>query len=111
MRSLIAAMSDEMVRLVESGVNEEELQKAKEGYLQTSKRQRTGDAGLLGMIHSQLSNDRTMQFVHDREERIRELTKADVDKSIKKMVDVKKLIIVTAGDFANNPQEKEKNDK
>ncbi len=108
---LIAAMSDEMVRLVESGVNEEELQKAKEGYLQTSKRQRTGDAGLLGMIHSQLSNDRTMQFVHDREERIRELTKADVDKSIKKMVDVKKLIIVTAGDFANNPQEKEKNDK
>ena len=71
------------------------------------KRQRTSDRGLLGMIHGQLNNNRTMKFVEDRESKIRNLTKDEVNKAIKKIVKVKDLIIVTAGDFEKNSENKD----
>ncbi len=103
---LVAAMADEMVRLAESGVKDDELEKAKQGMLQSLKRQRTSDRGLLSMIHSQLNNNRTMEFVADRESKIKNLTKEDVNKAIKKIVQVKKLIVITAGDFEKKNSEK-----
>ena len=105
---LVAAMEDEMVRLVESGVKEDELEKAKQGMLQSLKRQRTSDGGLLSMIHSQLNNDRTMDFVAKREAKIKGLTKDQVDKAIKKIVKVKDLIVITAGDFEGNSADDKK---
>ena len=106
--ALVDAMGDEMKRLRDSGVTDEEVEKAKQGLLQSNKRQRTNDQALLQMIHSQLSNDRTMDFVEEREGRIRGLTKQQVDGAIKQMLKLENLIIITAGDFDKEEKQADK---
>jgi zinc protease len=43
--------------------------------------------------------DRTFEFVREREERVAQLTPADIHAAFKKHIDPTKLVIIRAGDF------------
>lgn len=97
---VISTIDEEVTRMLESGVTEEELGKAKESYLKTRQGRRAQDSALAGLLMSNLSNDRTMEFQKVSDARIENLSKADVDEALRRHFKKDNLIIITAGDFA-----------
>ncbi len=96
---VVAAIDDELTRMLESGVTLDELERAKASYLQNRQGGRAQDQRLVGMLINNLRTDRTMKFQQESDTRIANLTKEQVDDTIRKYVEPKKLIIITAGDF------------
>ncbi|MEM9644809.1 MAG: insulinase family protein, partial [Planctomycetota bacterium] len=98
---LVSVIQEELHRLRDDGVTEDELAGAKESYLQKRQLGRTQDNNLAGKLLGNLFNDRTMQFDADFETRISETTLEQVNEAIRKFIDPEKMVIVTAGDFEN----------
>ena len=96
---VVSTIDEEVSRLLESGVTNEELDKAKASYLKTRQGNRAQDGALASMLMSNLSNNRTMEFQKTSDARIEGLTKEQVDEAIRRNLKKDKLIIVTAGDF------------
>jgi zinc protease len=95
---------EELNRLVNDGVTAEELDKAREGYLQALKVGRSSDAALAGSLGSLRHLDRTMRWEGDLEKKISALTPEQVGKALKRHIDPKKLVTVSAGDFGSDPE-------
>jgi zinc protease len=93
---------EELDRLLRDGVTIEELNRAREGYLQAVKVARANDAALAGRLDNLRHLDRTMAWESDLEKQITALSPEQVDAALKRSIDPKKLVIVSAGDF---PQE------
>lgn len=100
------AVREEIETLLKNGPTEEELKKAKEGYLQRQEVSRTDDATLAQQLNTTLLVGRTMAFTRDQEAKIAALTAEEVTEALRKYVDVKRLHIVTAGDFAKLQEKK-----
>ena len=96
---LIEVMMEEIKRLREEGVTADELANAKTSYLQAARVRRTGDPSLAGRLLSTMFNERTMQYVADHEQQIRDATIEGVNAAIKKYIDPDKLVMAIAGDF------------
>ena len=94
------AISEEIARLMASGITEAELAKAQQGYLQQQQVARTSDAGLAGALADGLYVGRTMAYYADLEKKIAALKPQQVVETFKKRIDPKRLVIVDAGDFA-----------
>jgi zinc protease len=92
-------VQEELDRFVKDGVTPEELEKAKQGYLQARKVARSSDAALAGTLSNLRHFGRTMEYEADLEKKIAGLTVEQVGAALRKNIDPKKLIIVTAGDF------------
>jgi zinc protease len=90
---------DELDRLVREGVTAEELDRSRDGYLQSLKLGRASDPGLAATLSNLRHLDRTMAWEADLEKKIAALTPAQVNSALKCHLDPKKLVIVTAGDF------------
>jgi zinc protease len=93
------AIQEEFDRLLRDGVSKEELDKARQGFLQSQKVRRTTDGALAGLLSELSHTGRTMEFVAELEKKIAALTPEEVLAAAKKHFDSKKLVIVTAGDF------------
>jgi zinc protease len=93
------AIQEEFEGLVADGVNQEELDRAKQGYLQFQKVRRTSDMGLTGMLSELSHQGRTMKFTADLEEKVNELTPEQVAAAVRKHLHPQDLVIVRAGDF------------
>jgi zinc protease len=93
---------EELDRLLRDGVTAEELNKAREGYLQALKVGRSSDGALAGSLGSLRHLDRTMLWEADLEQKISALTPGQVGEAMKRHIDPKKLVIVNAGDFGGN---------
>lgn len=102
------AMKEEIEKLLKDGVTEKELEDAKQGYLQNEAVDRSKDETLAATLNSTSLNNRTMQRYADLETRINSLSADEVKKAMRKHVDPKKLVIVTAGDFAKAKAEEAK---
>jgi zinc protease len=100
------AIQEEIERILKDGVGQEELEKAKQGYLQAQKVRRTNDRALAGTLADLSHAGRTMKFYAELEERIAALTPDQVLAAAKKHIDPKDLVIVTAGDFASGQASK-----
>lgn len=100
------AVREEIETLLKNGPTEEELKKAKEGYLQRQEVSRTDDATLAQQLNTTLLVGRTMAFTRDQEAKIAALTAEEVTEALRKYVDVKRLHVVTAGDFAKLQEKK-----
>jgi zinc protease len=98
---LTSVIAEEVQKLVSDGVTEEELKRAIDGYLQSTQVSRAEDRGLVGLLSVNLFAKRDMMFVKAQEEAIRSLTVAEVNAAIKEFIDPARLVIATAGDFAN----------
>lgn len=96
---VVAAVLEELELLLDKGITDEELARAKQGFLQSQQVARTSD-GTIGTLLSQtLYTGRTMAYYAKRDKMITELTKDQVMAALRKYLDPQKLVVVTAGDF------------
>jgi len=94
---------EELDRLLRDGVASEELDHAREGYLQTLKLGRASDAALAGTLGNLRHLDRTMMWESDLEKKIAALTPEQVNTALNRHIDPRKLVVVAAGDFEAQP--------
>jgi zinc protease len=94
------AAYEEMERLSRDGVSGAELARAKAGYLQYLKVMRTNGATLAGMLNNLLFNNRTFTYYSELENKIESLTPEQVSEAFRQHIDLQKLVIISAGDFA-----------
>jgi len=99
MEKLKTAIREEIQRWLKDGVTEDELQKAKQGYLQKQQVARTKDGILSSLLTSTTFANRDMQYYANLETKIRALTTDDIVAAARKHIDFKKLNIVAAGDL------------
>ena len=100
---LHAAIQEELKRLVADGITQEELDQAKEGYLQSQQVSRTDENSLIPMLEAYAFIGRDMKYVADFESKIRNLTVEDVNAALKKHLKPERLFVVSAGDFESLP--------
>jgi zinc protease len=98
---LETAFKEEIARLLKEGITAEELEGSRKGMLESWRVGRSSDASLVGIIHGWLFYDRTMVWLADREDKIKAVTVEDVNRALRRFIDLDKMIIVKAGDFAN----------
>jgi zinc protease len=97
-KSLIA---EEVKKFVENGVTSEEVAEAKKSILEGRRMSRSQDQQLSGILSRQLFGNRTMKFEAEQEAKLAALTPDQVSAAAKKHLKPERLVIVTAGDFAN----------
>ena len=100
---LETAFGEEIGRWVKDGVTADELEKAKQGWLQGRQQSRARDAELVGRLSQQTFQGRTMAFDQALEDRVAKLSVDEVNAAIKKYVNPAKFSAVKAGDFKNHP--------
>lgn len=96
---VVNVINEELNKLINDGVSEDEVTKAVESNLQSSAVSRSTDNGIAGMLGSLLAQDRDIQSTKDLEDQMLKLTPEQVNAAIRKYLKPEKLIIVTAGDF------------
>ena len=96
-----AAMIEELQKVLDDGFTAEELDGARSGWLENRQLSRAQDGGLAGAIGQNLYFGRTFDFDQQLEDRIRSVTLEEVNQAIRDRLDLEKLTIVKAGDFAN----------
>jgi zinc protease len=94
-----AALREEVQKILDDGFTDEELSVAKLGYLQSRELTRAQDGSLVGMLTQALYFDRTLAWDADFEQRVQDLTVADLNAAVRRHLDLDKLTIVKAGDF------------
>ena len=90
---------EELDRLLRDGVTADELNQAREGYLQTLKLGRASDPALAGTLGNLRHLDRTMAWESDLEKKIAALTTEQVKSALNRHINPRKLVVVAAGDF------------
>ena len=96
------AFVEEMQEILRDGFTEEELQTAKQGWLEGRRYGRAQDSSLASQLSQGLYFDRTLAFDQQLEDRVSAVTLEDVDRVAREHIDLSKLTIVKAGDFAGN---------
>jgi zinc protease len=94
---------EELDRLLRDGVTAEELNQAREGYLQALKVGRANDSSLAGALGNLRHLDRTMAWESELEKHLSALTPQQVTSALDRRIDPKKLVVITAGDFQAQP--------
>lgn len=97
---LEAAFRDEMTRAIRDGFTADELNKAREGYLQQRQLQRAQDGSLAAMLANDLFLGRTLSYDTEFERRVAALTPAELNAAMRRYIDPARITIVKAGDFA-----------
>jgi zinc protease len=90
---------EELERLLRDGVTKDELDRAREGYLQGLRVGRANDAALAGTLGGLRHLNRTMVWESDLEKKISCLTPEQVKAALDQYIDPRKLVLVKAGDF------------
>ena len=98
-------VKEELQRLLRDGVTADELDKARQGYLEAQKVARASDPAIAGTLASLRYLDRTMAWQAELEGKIRALTPEAVLAAVRKHFDPAKLVVVTAGDFSAKPSD------
>ena len=96
-----AALREEVQRVLDDGFTSDELEIAKQGYLQARELGRAQDASLVGMLTQGLYFDRTLFWDAEFEGDVRNLTAAEINAAVRRHLDLNKMTFVKAGDFAN----------
>lgn len=104
---LLQTIEEEIRNYSSHGMTEDELGRAKEGFLQQEAVARTDDARLATMLVGNLFLGRTMDFYAAQEQQISKATLAEVNSAISKYLNMDRLVITVAGDFqAEKPADK-----
>ncbi|MEO7039568.1 MAG: pitrilysin family protein, partial [Gemmatimonadaceae bacterium] len=93
------AFDEEIARVLKSGVTEEELAKAKSGWLQEYAQERSNDDELADQIASRREYGRTFSYDAGLERQVRAVTIAEVNAALRKYIVPGRLTVVRAGDF------------
>ena len=96
---LEAAVREELRRALTEGFDEQEVETAKKGFLQSRQVARNQDALIAGKLGLYLQLDRTFAWDEQLEARIAGLSARQVSEALRRQLDLQKLSIVRAGDF------------
>lgn len=94
------AFKDEMEKMLKNGFTAEELAGAKTGFLQSRQVSRAQDNELARRINNYQFLGRTVKYDAEFEQKIQSLTVDQVNAAMRKFLDVSKITIIKAGDFA-----------
>ena len=97
---LEGAFKDEMEKLLAKGFAADEIAEAKKGWLQSRQVSRSQDRELVGTLATRLEQDRTLAFDRDFEKTVRNLTADQILTAMQKHMDLSKMTMIQAGDFA-----------
>ena len=100
---LETAFGEELDRVLKDGFTQEELDKARGGWLQQNLQTRSSDNALVTKLTGQYITGRTMAFDADFEKMVQALTVADVNAAMKKYIRPAKISSIEAGDFVKHP--------
>ena len=96
---VVEVIGEEIALLLKDGITTSELDDAKQGYLQSEQLDRTQDRVLASVIASTIFADRSMEYYAQFERSIAELDIEAVNAALRKYIQPKRLVVVTAGDF------------
>jgi zinc protease len=102
------AFDEEIEKVITTGFTQEELDAAKSGWLQSRTVRRSQDGSLVNSLGSNLRVDRTLEWEKKLEEKVKNITLAEINQAMKKHIDPKKMVYVKAGDFANKLTKEER---
>jgi zinc protease len=91
------AVKEELVRALKDGFTSEELEAAKNGYLESLKVQRSQDGAMLGLLSSYMYYDRDLDWLNQWEAKIKALTPKDVQEALGRHINPDDLVVITAG--------------
>ncbi len=92
--------TEELDRLINEGITQEELDNAINGWVQSQTVSRAKDRELSSLINNNIYYHRSLDFQKNLEEKIKKLTVKDVNNAIKKYLKpFKEWTVVNAGDF------------
>ena len=97
---LEAAFREELDKVRASGFTAEEIKAAKSGWLQSQQMSRAQDPELASRLARGLSDNRSMAFQAELEQKVLALTNAQIQAALVKFLEPAKLTLVKAGDFA-----------
>ncbi|WP_116107482.1 M16 family metallopeptidase [Lewinella sp. IMCC34191] len=98
--ALEKAFREEIEKVRTEGFTKEELTAAKSGWKQNAAVSRAQDRSMAGQLEDNAYLDRTMEWSKELEEQMMSLTPEDVNAAIEKYIDVDKMVLLRAGDFA-----------
>ena len=98
---VVTAFKEEIARALDSGFTADEVEAAKRGFLDSAQNARTNDLAVAGQLAGNLFLDRTMDFVAQQEADIAALTPEHILAALKRHIDVDRISLFRAGDFAN----------
>ncbi|MDH5588473.1 MAG: insulinase family protein [Gemmatimonadota bacterium] len=101
-----AAFREEIEKVLADGFTEDEMATSKQGWLEGRQLNRAQDASLAGQISSNLYFDRTFAEAAELEDAVRALTLDEVNAAVRRSLDLAKITIVKAGDFAGAAEKK-----
>jgi zinc protease len=88
---LETAFGEELDRVLKDGFTQDELDKARQGWLQQNLQTRSSDAALASKFTAQVTTGRTMAFDANFEKMVSALTLADVNAAMKKYINPTKI--------------------
>jgi zinc protease len=94
-----AAFRDEITRALKEGFVVDEVDKAKNGWLESRRVSRANDGSLINLLQLQTRFGRTTQFWADLERKVAALTPEQTTEALRRYLDLEKLTYFTAGDF------------
>jgi zinc protease len=94
------AILEEVELFRKDGVTQEELDRARDGYLQQLKVSWTSDSTLAGTLAGLLHTGRSMKHYAELEAKLKAVTPPQVAEAFRRHVAAGKLVIAVAGDFA-----------
>jgi zinc protease len=103
---LEAAFREEIAKALKDGFSDEELQTAKNSWLQAQKVSLSQDRELAGRISSQLYLGRTMAHQAALMDKVAAVTKEQVLEALRKHIDPAAISVFKAGDFAKPVEKK-----
>jgi len=105
MPKLRTVMDAELRKLLEQGVTDQELKRAKDSWLEQRQVSRSQDPALAGLLAEHLYAGRSIRYEAELEENVRGLTPDQVLAAARKYLDLGRRVVVNAGDFqAHAPQ-------
>ena len=109
--ALLATVHEVFDEFLIDGVTEKELTATQTTYAKTIEDMLGNDQQLMGVIHQYQHYDRDESFLRGRLDRMANVTIEEVNSAARKLLNDKKFITVTAGDFANAKPEDAVKDK
>jgi zinc protease len=94
-----AGFFEELQRAVDSGFTPEEFKQAQEGLLQQRQTLRSDDANVAGSLLGFLELGRSFAFMEQVDQKLRTVTLAEVNATLKRRLDPSRLSVIKVGDF------------
>ncbi len=98
--ALESAFREEIVRMLDEGFEAEEVQAAKDGWLDSRDVSRAQDRELATSLSGGLFLDRTLEHDAELEARIADLSVDGINEAMRRHIDLSRITVVKAGDFA-----------